>query len=330
MDYEQQNISWTFSLIKRAILITLNVWISIVFLLIIVIWPQNDYLISIEMLNEIVHSNRNDFIIIETIIAFVLRECLYYYHLFELIQYKSKITEIIIKYCQYDDNELSLKYRNYLIQFYQKSHFIVIISYRMVNIEILAVYFLAIFFVFYLYQCGQIKLIKLIMTTIFLTIYVCHCIFIISDSLILLSFIQRKLFWYQFHSDYVHLYSETDQFNQALRYVLLFTEFWSKSVVVIGLLFYSHQTKMQMQNTLIIFIFILVFSTINILNFSIAHIPSYNRVCWLSVHRWIARSQWLNLDQRKLLNRFPLRYSLKSRLFLQSMTRNQFGFTCGR
>nr|XP_027196928.1 uncharacterized protein LOC113791358 [Dermatophagoides pteronyssinus] len=84
----------------------------------------------------------------------------------------------------------------------------------------------------------------------------------------------------------------------------------SKSFFVICLLYYSHQTK--------------------ILNFLIAHLPSYNRNCWLSVHRWIARSQWSNVERKKHRNRLPLRYSLKSRLFLQTMTRNQFGFTCGR
>uniref|UniRef100_A0A6P6XUE8 Uncharacterized protein LOC113791361 n=1 Tax=Dermatophagoides pteronyssinus TaxID=6956 RepID=A0A6P6XUE8_DERPT len=57
-------------------------------------------------------------------------------------------------------------------------------------------------------------------------------------------------------------------------------------------------------------------------------LPSYNRLCCLSIHRWIARSQWSNV--KLILNRLPLRYSLKSRLFLQTMTRNQFGFTCGR
>ncbi|KAH9425031.1 hypothetical protein DERP_009256 [Dermatophagoides pteronyssinus] len=55
------------------------------------------------------------------IIVFVLRECLFYHHLFELIKYKSKITEFLMKYCQYDDCELSFEYQNHLIQFYKKS-----------------------------------------------------------------------------------------------------------------------------------------------------------------------------------------------------------------
>ena len=141
---------------------------------------------------------------------------------------------------------------------------------------------------------------------------------------------KRKLFWNQFHQEYVNLYSEIDQFNLTLCSILLFTELVSKSSAVICLLFYSHQIKMHMQNTLITLIFITIFISINILNFRIAHLPSYNRLCWLSIHRWIARSQWSNVERKEFINRLPLRYSLKSRLFLQSMTRNQFGFTCGR
>mgnify|MGYP006887435620 FL=1 len=199
------------------------------------------------------------------------------------------------------------------------------------------------------------------MTSIFFFSFVCQCVFIIVDSFIFLSFLvfiieffrirfkqlsiksmnifenpfqssnpQRKLFWYRFHSQYVYLYSETDRFNQALRYVLLFLEMMSKSLVVICLLFYSHQTKMYLENTLSTFILIAIFCLISSLNFLIADIPSYNRVCWLSIHRWIARSQWSNKERKKHRNRFPLRYSLKPRLFLQTMTRNLFGFTCGR
>nr|XP_027196927.1 uncharacterized protein LOC113791357 [Dermatophagoides pteronyssinus] len=78
------------------------------------------------------------------------------------------------------------------------------------------------------------------------------------------------------------------------------------------------------------FILIAMIFLINILNFRIANLPSYNRLCWLSIHRWIARLQWSNEERKKHRNRFPLRYSLKPRLFLQIMTNNQFGFTCGR
>uniref|UniRef100_A0A6P6YGT7 Uncharacterized protein LOC113798170 n=1 Tax=Dermatophagoides pteronyssinus TaxID=6956 RepID=A0A6P6YGT7_DERPT len=114
-DYEQKIIYWSFSTIKRAIFVTLNAWITILFLLCWVLWPHNDYLINIDTIDKIVHSNRNDFIAIELIIVFVLRECLFYHHLFELIKYKSKLTEFFIKYCHYNDNELSFEYRNHLL-----------------------------------------------------------------------------------------------------------------------------------------------------------------------------------------------------------------------
>uniref|UniRef100_A0A6P6Y9V9 Uncharacterized protein LOC113796038 n=1 Tax=Dermatophagoides pteronyssinus TaxID=6956 RepID=A0A6P6Y9V9_DERPT len=98
----------------------------------------------------------------------------------------SKITEFLLKYCQYDDCELLPEYRNYLIKFYRKSHFIANISYKIFSIGITVIYFVADVFVFYLYQCEQINLIKLIMTSLFFLFYVSHTIFIIGDSLITL------------------------------------------------------------------------------------------------------------------------------------------------
>ncbi|XP_075681368.1 uncharacterized protein LOC113797649 [Dermatophagoides pteronyssinus] len=332
VDYEHQNICWTFSKIKRSVFLLINGCISLLYLSLCVLWPHNDYLISMEIYDEIVNSKRNDFIVIEMIIVFILRECLYYYHLLQFIKYKSKINEFIIKYWHYNDNELSSEYRYYLIQFYQKSCFISTNSYRIFTIGLLAIDFMFNFFSFYLYDNGQISLMKFLLTSIFFFSYVCQCIFIIGDSLILLSFIVKiqKSIWYRFHYQYVYLYSETYKFNSAVRFILLITELMSKSTVVICLLFYSHQTKMYLQNTLVTLIFITIFCLISGLNFRIAQLPSYNRLCWLSLHRWIARSQWLNLERKQSHNRLPLRYSLKSRLFLQSMTNNQFGFTCGR
>nr|XP_027196923.1 uncharacterized protein LOC113791352 [Dermatophagoides pteronyssinus] len=87
---------------------------------------------------------------------------------------------------------------------------------------------------------------------------------------------------------------------------------------------------MHIQNTVTTFIFVALFCLTNSLYFRIAHLPSYNQNCCLSIHRWIARSQWSNVERKQSHNRLPLRYSFKSRLFLQSMTNNLFGFTCGQ
>ena len=337
LDYEQQNISWTFSTIKRAILFTLNSWLTIVYLFCLILWPRNDYLLSIETFDKIVYSNRNDFIIIEMIIVFVLRECLFYNYLKELIKYKSKLTEFLMKYCQYDDCELSIENQNHLNRFYKKSNLIATISYRILTIGLLSLNFVLLIFSFYLYECSQISLIKFILSAMGFFLYICQCIYLVCDSiksLICIVFIieffriqfkqlsiksmnlfenliksskrKRKLFWYRFHSDYVHLYSETNQFNQILRYILLFFETMSKSFFVICLLYYSHQTKMYLQNTVVTLTFLLIFCLLSSLNFLIAHLPSYNRNCWLSVHRWIARSQWANVERKKHRNRLPL------------------------
>uniref|UniRef100_A0A6P6XYA1 Uncharacterized protein LOC113791360 n=1 Tax=Dermatophagoides pteronyssinus TaxID=6956 RepID=A0A6P6XYA1_DERPT len=242
---------------------------------------------------------------------------------------KSKINDFLIRYWHYDDNELSFEFRYYLAQYYRKTRFIATISYRFFTIGALVIYFIFSHFTYYLYECSQINLIQFILSEIFFFLLICQSIFLIGESLMMLIIRKRKLFWYRFHSDYVYLYSETEKFNSILRYILFIIELMSKSLIIICLLYYSHQLKMHIQNTIVILIIIAMFFLINILNFRIAQIPSYNRICWLSIHRWIARSQWLNLQRKQFINRLPLRYSLKSRLFLQSMTNNQFGFTCG-
>ena len=119
-------------------------------------------------------------------------------------------------------------------------------------------------------------------------------------------------------------------FNLTARNILFFIELLSKSSVVICLLFISQQTKMNIQITFVALAFMSSFFLLNSLYFRVAHMPSYNRICWQSIHRWIARSQWLSMQRNVFTNSFPLRYSIKSRLFIQTMTNNRFGFTCGR
>nr|XP_046913248.1 uncharacterized protein LOC124494134 [Dermatophagoides farinae] len=360
-DYQQRKISWTYSTIKPAIWITLNGWISIVFLVCLIIWPHNDYVISIDTFDKIIGSKRNDFIVIEMIIVFILHDYLWYHFLLEVIHYKSSMNDFFINNWQYDDQQLAPQYRNYLIQFFRKSQFMAVIFLRCFIIGLLAIQFIFSYFSFDFFKYHQITLTQLILSSTLFFSYIIQCIYLISDAFMSISFIvfnmeffivrlkqlssksalilqnpfqssirERKLFWYKFHSEYVALYSETAKINLTARSVLFFIELLSKSAVVICLLFISQQTKMNVQNTIVPLAFMSTFSLVNILYFRVAHMPSYNRICWLSIHRWIARTQWLSMERKKFHNRLPLRHSLKSCLFVQTMTSNQFGFTCGR
>ena len=353
-DYEQRKISWTYSKIKRAILITLNEWISIVFLVCLIIWPHNDYVMSIDTFDKIIGSKRNDFIVIEMIIVFILHDYLWYHFLLEVIHYKSSMNDFFIDNWQYDDQQLAPQHRNYLIKFFQKSQFMAAIFLRCFIIGLLAIQFIFSYFSLDLFECHQINLTQLILSSTMFLSYIIQCIYLISDAFMSISFTvfimeffivrlkqlssksalllqnPRKLFWYKFHFEYVALYSETAKINSTARSILFFIELLSKSAVVICLLFISQQTKMNAQNTIVALAFMSTSSLVNILYFRIAHMPSYNRICWQSIQRWIARSQWLSLQRNVFTNSFPLRYSIKSRLFIQTMTNNLFGFTCGR
>ncbi|KAH9522983.1 hypothetical protein DERF_006536 [Dermatophagoides farinae] len=349
----QRKISWTYSTIKPAIWITLNGWISIVFLVCLIIWPHNDYVMSIDTFDKIFGSKRNDFLVIHMIIVFILHEYFWYHFLLEVIHYKSAMNDFFINNWQYDDQQLSPQHRNYLIQFFRKSQFMAVIFLRCFIIGLLAIQFIFSNFSFDLFESYQINLTKLVLSSTLFFSYNIQCIYFIGNvfksisftvfimeffivrlkqlssksALILQNSFQssikvQKLFWYRFHYEYVTLYSEMAIFNLTARNILFFIELLSKSSVVICLLFISQQTKMNIQITFVALAFILYFR--------VAHMPSYNRICWLSIHRWIARTQWLSMQRNVFTNSFPLRYSLKSRLFVQTMTNNLFGFTCGR
>ncbi|OTF73252.1 hypothetical protein BLA29_014168, partial [Euroglyphus maynei] len=55
-------------------------------------------------------------------------------------------------------------------------------------------------------------------------------------------------------------------------------------------------------------------------------LPSYNRRCCKTLVKWLARIQWSNKTPRKNAIKWT---SIKSNLFLQVMTGNQFGYKCG-
>ncbi|KAH9493872.1 hypothetical protein DERF_014600 [Dermatophagoides farinae] len=276
-DYQQRKISWTYSTIKPAIWITLNGWISIVYLSCLIIWPHNDYVM--------IYGRHFSSMFYRWIAGYSIHFQLFFFDLFECHQIN--LTQLILS---------STMFFSYIIQcIYLISDAFMSISFTVFIME------------FFIVRLKQLS----------------------SKSALLLQN-PRKLFWYKFHFEYVALYSETAKINSTARSILFFIELLSKSAVVICLLFISQQTKMNAQNTIVALAFMSTFSLVNILYFRVAHMPSFNRICWQSIHRWIARSQWLRRQRNKIQNRLPFRYSLKSCLFIQTMTNNLFGFTCGR
>ena len=143
---------------------------------------------------------------------------------------------------------------------------------------------------------------------------------------------RKKLIWNRFQSRYVRYYAETIQLNGTVQIVLFYMEIISKISIMISCIFYSRQKHLSWSNTALILSLISEFFFVTGVYSRMANIYTYNQLIAKSMMQMIARSQWLRNKHRNRNNRsihyWP--YSIKSNLFVQTMTNNGFGFTCGR
>nr|XP_046916350.1 uncharacterized protein LOC124496833 [Dermatophagoides farinae] len=154
------------------------------------------------------------------------------------------------------------------------------------------------------------------------------------------QYIVKRIFWNQFHFEYIILYGKISRLNESAKVILLAMEMIAKSAIMISCVFYSQQIKMVEANTFLVTIFIIVFLYVNIMYLRIAILPTYNEQCLRSILRWLIRSQWRHkfsdVQQNKqstfyarIVQRIRWRQTLKSNLFIQATVNNRLGFTCG-
>ncbi|KAH9501071.1 hypothetical protein DERF_011940 [Dermatophagoides farinae] len=90
------------------------------------------------------------------------------------------------------------------------------------------------------------------------------------------------------------------------------------------------QTGMTVVNAVFIMTAIFTFIFTNFTYSRIARIPEYNRKSTQYLLQWLSRSQFHNTRLDASTSRMvELRQIIKSNLFVQTMTNNQLGFTCG-
>ncbi|KAH7638035.1 hypothetical protein HUG17_9140 [Dermatophagoides farinae] len=144
------------------------------------------------------------------------------------------------------------------------------------------------------------------------------------------SYLAKKRFWFQFFHEYIILYDTVARLNRSAKIALLSIELINKSFIIFGCVFYSKQTRMSVVNVAFIISAIVAFIFTNFAYSRIARIPEYNRKCNQYLLQWLSRSQFQNKRLDASIKRMvELRTIIKSNLFVQTMTNNQLGFTCG-
>nr|XP_027202634.1 uncharacterized protein LOC113796537 [Dermatophagoides pteronyssinus] len=132
------------------------------------------------------------------------------------------------------------------------------------------------------------------------------------------------LFWYYFHRPYIKLYNETLHLNYSLRSIFLSIELISKCSIIFCSLFYGRQIQMNLT---------VIYSLVS-------SFPQLNQLCcsWLSNYN--AQRQYYLLQRKQqqqqlitgnslILNTNNNRRTIRLNLFIQTLSTNQFGLTCG-
>ena len=142
----------------------------------------------------------------------------------------------------------------------------------------------------------------------------------------------NKIFWNRFQIEYVNLYAETAQLNRTVSLILFYMETVAKFSIIVSCVFISQQFKMNWFSLSSVMVIMGIFFLMLGINTLIATLPSYDQKCGQFILYDLARSQWHRFRMVNQSTNVSLlwRHWIKSNLFVQTMTENHFGFTCGQ
>ena len=140
-----------------------------------------------------------------------------------------------------------------------------------------------------------------------------------------------------FHRKYVSIFYHTTRLNSDLKVILLTMELGSKTAIIFAIILYSKGVTQSIPGTLFVVYLFLAFCLATGIYARFSYFPSSNQKCCRQLLAWNARIPQLNSRINNIVqkNRFrhlltiTNRYRIKINFFLQTMTNNRFGFTCG-
>ncbi|KAH9419727.1 hypothetical protein DERP_001557 [Dermatophagoides pteronyssinus] len=353
MDYKHHCISKNIQTFKPAIWLTLISWSTIIYTLLLIIFPSNTLLIDLKIYEKMLNTNRCDLIVMEILFTCIILELLWTVYIVETLEYRSSFLTFFTVDLPKFEPKIDEKMRQILIKFQAIVNFIVTGVYLNLIILIACFSVLVPLICLKFYLENQINLNEFLTSTSF-TIIIEAEILCITGQLFtsgklsyfsLIFFKERikrlhnvsmsikqnsnyfldNIHFNQFCYQYIILYNEIYRLNCTAKIILFALETLSKLSIMIACVFYSRQQKMSLINTLFVSILLSVFIFMNFAYAKIACLPSYNEQCTKNLLQWLVHLQW----QSKFKRYSQIRQSIKANLFIQSMTNNRLGFTCG-
>ncbi|KAH7638044.1 hypothetical protein HUG17_9149 [Dermatophagoides farinae] len=360
-DYYFHRVSINFVTLKPAFLITTISWLTISVFLSMIFFPNNQLLITTKHYEEMFKTPALNLLFSQLVIMFMILEYLSFFYMKETLMYRCSLIDLLAVDIPVQEKKFTTKMRQNLIKLFVIINFIATITYLNMIILILSISILMNYLYLPFYLDNRITMIQfstcfllsmlLVMKIISLAFQLCTSgklflfyllffiyrikqLYRISWSIIIASlhssYLAKKRFWFHFFREYIILYGTTVRLNRSVKVALLIIELINKSLVIFGCVFYSKQTGMTVVNAVFIMTAILTFIFTNFTYSRIARIPEYNRKSAQYLLQWLSRSQFHNTRLDASIKRMvELRPIIKSNLFVQTMTNNQLGFTCG-
>ncbi|KAH9419735.1 hypothetical protein DERP_001566 [Dermatophagoides pteronyssinus] len=359
-DYNERKILKTLKTFQRSIWITINNWISIGFLILIIFFNNNNHLIiNIERIELMTKSNRLDLLFLELLIIFSLLELLWIFLFKMTLNYRCSLHmfanpgfQSINNVNYLNNNDLQQLVKSFITQ----DHIVILIS-RIINSTFIILNLYMIIYSYRLYQNDEINLKKLLFTTLMFYQYCRHICYMLGQlffsvrilvlfvdllRLRLLSLLRsliltikrqkfqsiliiKKIHLNYFQYRYVCLYKETIETNYIINTILFVVEMISKSAIIMSCIFYERQLITSTFNMASVLALFSTFILTTLLNLRVSLLPTSNKQCTNFLLCWLARTQFIELKNNNH-NENRKNFHLKQRLnnIRSTLRSNQF------
>ncbi|KAH7644384.1 hypothetical protein HUG17_6746 [Dermatophagoides farinae] len=277
-DYQNQRIPWTYHTFQRAIWLTLNSWINILFISHIVLEQSSMLTKTMKEFEKLLHSQRSDLINQFLLLTFIQTEYLWLDQFRKILSYNFNANKLFIKYNVFNDNNhhLNTRYRRHISHLIHNGNLIskILIKTMSMNAWMSGVFIN--YSLYSLYLNDEVSFITLITYNllIFNTAYrIAVLISQLFDAMKYLLFIieffclkfkqfimirlhrRRLLFWLIFMRKYNEFFREIFILNQTVSGVFFCSEMISKLAIIFCTLFFSKQNSMNIYNWIIVTFF---------------------------------------------------------------------------
>lgn len=367
-EYYERKINLNLSNSKILIRQSLIGWIVCSFLWILFLWPDCPYIIHSNYVSSKIQIDGFYTIFAYTSIVIMLLEMMCYQALYAILNYDLYFNDVMQKLLRFDDRHLKPKSKRFLLIYFVYFGYLSGTVYRFFYAFLSIVYVCILLQFIHDFLRGIFTMIQMILSFILWLCFFDHVIFITGELFIVMfSFaftcdfmlirlkelaespawktIRKGLVWnypQQFRLKYSEIFHDITTINRTFRDFFFIVETVSKTTIVYAVILYSKQTEFNIAFVFIFSLLIIIFLVTSTLYARVSFLYTYNDIlgkystCWNANLQFILNRQQQNRKPLRFLNqttKYPtklLRDRIRSNLFIQALTVNPIGFSCGR